>query len=182
MPADGPEKWPSFRSVTLNQWGTMYTTLGSDARIAAHLGVFESFISEMCARCDFLIDSWLRRKREVWNELRGQITSRIIDTVRGLFLKAVYPEISLEQIAQMSHVTEGSIYRLFGDRAGLNAAVKRHTEERIYRFTRTLLAEHGASGVTLQDIAVGVSLPEAELRQLYSSMEELLKHVLRPKE
>jgi AcrR family transcriptional regulator len=159
---------------------SMHTAFNEVDGIAASLGAFESFISRMEVRCDLLIRNW-QRNREVWNDLPAKITARIIDIVRGIFLNPIYPKISLRQIAQMARVTEGSIYRLFGNRAGLTECVRRHTIEDVASFTRKLIAARGAAGVTLKDIALGVGLPEDELRHLFGSMDGLLKYILRPK-
>jgi AcrR family transcriptional regulator len=77
----------------------------------------------------------------------------------------------------MARVTEGAIYRLFGDRARLSDCVRRYMLARIVAVTRELVAKRGTSGFTMQEVAWGVSLPEDELQFLFPSMQLLLEYV-----
>lgn len=117
-----------------------------------------SFIERMTVCCDHLICQWLQN-REVWTSVPAAIRSRIVDTVRQLFLKRVYPETPLKRIAQIARVTEGSICRLFGNRALLNEYVLRDTHERIMDVTRRLLSERNLTEVTLAEVAQAMNLP-----------------------
>lgn len=136
-----------------------------------------SFIERMTGCCNHLIRQWLQN-REVWTSVPAGIRSRIVDT-RQLFLKRVYPDTPLKRIAQIARVTEGSIYRLFGNRALLNEYVLRDTHERIVEVTRKLLSQRSLTEVTLAEVAQAMNLPENELAILFPSSEALLENVLR---
>jgi len=141
-----------------------------------------SFIDRISVCCDRLIRQWLQN-REVWNSVPATIRTRIVDTVRQLFLKQAYPQTTLKSIAQLAQVTEGSIYRLFGSRGLLNECVLRDTYEKVTELTRKLVGQRGLGRVTLADIAQAMNLSESELAILFPSMDALLDHVLgtRPK-
>jgi AcrR family transcriptional regulator len=107
-----------------------------------------------------------------------KIQTRILETVRALFLKPVYSETRLKQIAQIAKVTEGSIYRLFGDRVQLNQCVLGDTLAKAASATRKLVAERGVSDIAIQDVADAIGLAADELRILFPTMEQLTEHSL----
>jgi AcrR family transcriptional regulator len=154
----------------------MSTTPGpADIRIGASRHPGLSFLEEVDACCLRVLDAWLG-KREVKSGVPAKVMARIIDTVQTLILKPVYSEIRMKQIAQIARVTEGTIYRLFGNRARLTESVRRHILARIAATTSELVATRGRSGFTMRDVAVRVGLPEDELRFLFPSLELLLEY------
>ena len=114
--------------------------------------------------------------------MAARIRTRILETVRRLFLKQVYPQTSLKQIAQVARVTEGSIYCLFGSRLRMNQCVLLDTFARIRDATRKLVTERGLSNVAVRDIAQAVGLEENELLFLFPSREALLAYALSTEE
>lgn len=136
-----------------------------------------SFLVRMAARCDQLITEWLRR-REVHRGLPGKIRTRILETVRLVFLSESYSALSLKAIAQLARVTEGSILRLFGSRVGLNQYVLQDTINKACRVATELSAAKGSANVTLADVARAMPLPENELRILFPTIEDLRRYLL----
>lgn len=128
--------------------------------------------------CICFTDDWLWGLR-VRERAPKKAMTRIIKTVRSLALKPVYADLSMRQIAQLAQVTEGSIYRLFGDRKRLTACVQRCILRQIVTVTRQLLMDHGASALTLHAVAEEVDLPQDELRFLFPTPELLLDYVTR---
>ena len=143
-------------------------------------------IEHFVAWCIWFTDDWLWGRR-VRDRAPKKAMTRIIKTVRSLVLKPVYADLTMKQIAQLAQVSEGSIYRLFGDRKRLTACVQRSILMQIAAVTRQLLMDRGAAALTLHAVAEAVDLPEEELRFLFPTPDLLLdyvttRHLLEPSE
>ena len=135
-------------------------------------------IEHFVAWCIWFTDDWLWGRR-VRDKAPKKAMTRIIKTIRRLVLKPVYADLTMKQIAQLAQVTEGSIYRLFGDRKRLTACVQRSILGQIVTVTRQLVMDHGASALTLHAVAEAVDLSEDELRFLFPTPDLLLDYVTR---
>lgn len=134
-------------------------------------------IEGMILCCERVMREWLHQ-REKKACVPRRIAASIVAAVSEVILIPGYSAIRLNRIATEAKVTEGSIYRIFGDKDSMSNYARRCIVAQIVKATRDLIDQWGPVAVTLARVAELVGRSVEELQFLFPSRELLIDYAL----
>jgi AcrR family transcriptional regulator len=137
----------------------------------------QPLIEGMILCCEWVMKDWLRQREKKICAPR-RIAASMVAAVSGVILKPGYSGIRLKQIAVEARVTEGSIYRIFGDKDSMSNHTRHCILAQIVKATRDLINQWGPMAVTLARVAEMAGRSAEELQFLFPSRELLIDYAL----